>query len=46
MSRRSPIRLAMPWPVFKVVTAVRLAWRGVRYWRSDWFRCAWHLLFL
>jgi hypothetical protein len=44
MSRREPIRVRMPWPVFKLLTALRLAGHGLRVWRWDWFRCAWHIL--
>jgi hypothetical protein len=46
MSRQDPIQLSLPWRVLKVTIAVRLVWRGVRAWRWDWFRCAWHVLFL
>ena len=44
MSRRDSIRLSLPWAVYKFIVAVWIAAHGVRHWRWDWFRCAWHVL--
>ena len=38
------MRLSLPWSVAKLLTAVRLAARGLVRWRWDWFRCAWHVV--
>jgi len=46
MSRRKQIRLSLPWPVYKFIAAARLAVNGLRRWRWDWVRCAWHLLWI
>ena len=44
MSSRGSIRLRLPWAIYKFIAAAQIVAHGLRRWRWDWFRCAWHVL--